>query len=108
LGVLVDDLITRGVTEPYRMFTSRAEYRLSLREDNADMRLTEIGRKLGFVDDRRWEFFDRKREAVAAEIERFRTTRLDSKLVSEEDMLRLFGQTLERDYTRGIAASSKG
>ncbi len=75
LGVLVDDLITRGVTEPYRMFTSRAEYRLSLREDNADLRLTPIGRKLGCVDDLRWEAFDRKREAIERELQRLRGTR---------------------------------
>lgn len=72
LGVLVDDLITHGTTEPYRMFTSRAEYRLQLREDNADARLTPAGRELGLVDDTRWAAFSRKREAVAAETERLR------------------------------------
>jgi len=75
LGVLVDDLITRGVSEPYRMFTSRAEYRLKLREDNADLRLTDQGRKLGLVDDMRWGAFNRKRDAIANETERLRGTR---------------------------------
>jgi len=74
LGVLVDDLVTRGVSEPYRMFTSRAEYRLQLREDNADLRLTAIGRELGVVDEERWSAFSRKQEAIAREQERLRTT----------------------------------
>ena len=99
LGVLVDDLVTQGVTEPYRMFTSRAEYRLSLREDNADMRLTEIGRGLGLVDDERWQVFENKRAAVGSERERLKSTWLNTKLLSEDNMQALFGQRLERDYT---------
>ncbi len=99
LGVLVDDLITRGVTEPYRMFTSRAEYRLSLREDNADLRLTEIGRAFGVVDDHRWTCFERKREAIAREQERLRSTWVNPRLVSEPQAVSVLGKPLEREYT---------
>ena len=99
LGVLVDDLITRGVTEPYRMFTSRAEYRLSLREDNADMRLTEIGRAMGLVDDHRWGVFSRKRDDVAREIERLKSTWINPKVVSAQEAERVLGQAIEREYS---------
>jgi tRNA uridine 5-carboxymethylaminomethyl modification enzyme len=99
LGVLVDDLVTRGVSEPYRMFTSRAEYRLSLREDNADMRLTEIGRELGVVDDVRWEAFSRKREAVSRETERLRTTWVNPKTVSAEEATALLGKAIDHEYS---------
>jgi len=99
LGVLVDDLITRGVSEPYRMFTSRAEYRLQLREDNADMRLTEIGRKLGLVDDVRWEAFSRKQEAVAREQERLRKTFVQPANLSADLMQAVFGKPLEHEYS---------
>jgi tRNA uridine 5-carboxymethylaminomethyl modification enzyme len=97
LGVLVDDLITRGVSEPYRMFTSRAEYRLQLREDNADLRLTEIGRRLGVVDDARWRAFEQKREAIAREQERLRSTWVDLRLLPEEDVIRVLGKPIERE-----------
>jgi len=99
LGVMVDDLITRGVTEPYRMFTSRAEYRLQLREDNADMRLTEIGRKLGLVDDARWEAFSRKKEAVEREQDRLKKTFVQPANVSTEKMVEMFGKPLEHEYS---------
>jgi tRNA uridine 5-carboxymethylaminomethyl modification enzyme len=99
LGVLVDDLITRGVTEPYRMFTSRAEYRLQLREDNADLRLTERGRALGVVDDARWEAFARKRDAVARERERLKSTFVNPALVAALDAERVLGQPIEREYS---------
>ena len=99
IGVLVDDLVTRGVSEPYRMFTSRAEYRLMLREDNADLRLTEIGRRLGIVDDPRWEAFSRKRELLIAEQERLRNTWISPRHISEKDAVEVFGQLLERDQT---------
>ncbi len=98
LGVLVDDLITRGVSEPYRMFTSRAEYRLMLREDNADMRLTEMGRRLGLVGDVRWEAFERKREAVARELERLKSTWINPKVLPQADAERVLGKGIEREY----------
>ena len=98
LGVLVDDLVTRGVSEPYRMFTSRAEYRLSLREDNADWRLTEIGRELGLVDDARWDAFNRKRDAVAQETERLKNTWVNPKMLPEADAVRVLGKPMEREY----------
>jgi tRNA uridine 5-carboxymethylaminomethyl modification enzyme len=99
LGVLVDDLITSGVSEPYRMFTSRAEYRLSLREDNADLRLTEIGRALGCVDDVRWSAFCRKRDAVAREIERLKSTWVNPRILEEAEAIRVLGKAIEREYT---------
>ena len=98
LGVLIDDLVTRGVTEPYRMFTSRAEYRLQLREDNADLRLTDIGRALGCIDDRRWDTFSRKRDAVARELERLASTRVGPGL-APESVQRVIGAPLDRAAT---------
>ncbi len=98
LGVLVDDLITRGVSEPYRMFTSRAEYRLSLREDNADLRLTETGRRLGVVDDQRWEAYARKRDAIAQEQERLKSVWIHPQTLSPEQAANTFGKPLEREH----------
>jgi len=98
LGVLVDDLITKGVLEPYRMFTSRAEYRLSLREDNADMRLTEIGRQLGCVSDAQWKVFETKREAVARELERLRSTWVSPRVLAQAEAERVLGKGIEREY----------
>lgn len=99
IGVLADDLVTRGVNEPYRMFTSRAEYRLSLREDNADLRLTEAGRRLGIVDDERWDSFQRRRDAIERTLERLRATRLGAKTLPSELGTRLFPDGAVRDLT---------
>jgi tRNA uridine 5-carboxymethylaminomethyl modification enzyme len=99
LGVLVDDLITRGVTEPYRMFTSRAEYRLQLREDNADMRLTEAGRTLGLVDDARWDAFNRKRDAVSRETQRLKSSWVHPVVLPAPEAERLLGKALEHEHS---------
>lgn len=99
LGVLADDLTTLGVTEPYRMFTSRAEYRLQLREDNADLRLTEQGRRLGLVGDAQWALFETKREAIERELGRLRSTWINSKLVAAHEAVRVLGQPVEREYS---------
>jgi tRNA uridine 5-carboxymethylaminomethyl modification enzyme len=101
LGVLVDDLITKGVTEPYRMFTSRAEFRLQLREDNADARLTETGRKLGLVDDARWDAFSRKRDAVSRETERLRSIWVSPKNLAAAESERVLGKAIDHEYSLG-------
>jgi tRNA uridine 5-carboxymethylaminomethyl modification enzyme len=99
LGVLVDDLITRGVSEPYRMFTSRAEYRLQLREDNADLRLTGIGRKLGVVNDQRWQIFEKKEQAISEEQQRLKSIWVNPKELSQEEAERVLGKSIEREYS---------
>ena len=99
LGVLVDDLISKGISEPYRMFTSRAEFRLQLREDNADARLTEVGRQLGLVDDTRWDAFSRKRDAVSRETERLRSLWVSPKNLEVAEAERVFGKALEHEYS---------
>src|SRR6187551_1316758 len=98
LGVLVDDLITKGVTEPYRMFTSRAEYRLQLREDNADMRLTEAGRRMGLVDDARWDSFNRKRDAIVAEAQRLKETWVSPRNLPAAESERVLGKAIDHEY----------
>jgi tRNA uridine 5-carboxymethylaminomethyl modification enzyme len=99
LGVLVDDLINKGVTEPYRMFTSRAEFRLQLREDNADARLTDTGRKLGLVDDARWAAYSRKRDAVSRETERLRSLWVSPKNLAVAEAERVLGKAIEHEYS---------
>jgi tRNA uridine 5-carboxymethylaminomethyl modification enzyme len=99
MGVLIDDLITLGTTEPYRMFTSRAEYRLVLREDNADLRLTEQGRRFGLVDEARWRAYCAKREAIEREQERLRATRVRPADFSPAEQERVFGGMLAREYS---------
>jgi tRNA uridine 5-carboxymethylaminomethyl modification enzyme len=99
LGVLIDDLVCKGVSEPYRMFTSRAEYRLQLREDNADLRLTPAGRQLGLVDDARWAAFEAKRERIERELQRLRATWVRPATLPAADAERLLGKALEREYS---------
>jgi tRNA uridine 5-carboxymethylaminomethyl modification enzyme len=99
LGVLADDLVTKGVTEPYRMFTSRAEFRLQLREDNADLRLTETGRRLGLVDDARWDAFSRKRDAIERELQRLRSVWVNPRTVEAAEAERVLGKQMEHEHS---------
>ena len=108
LGVLIDDLVTKGVTEPYRMFTSRAEYRLQLREDNADLRLTEVARELGLIDDERWSVFNRKRDAVSRETERLKSTWVHPASLPAAEARRLLGKPIEHEYSLAELLSRPG
>jgi tRNA uridine 5-carboxymethylaminomethyl modification enzyme len=99
MGVMVDDLVTKGISEPYRMFTSRAEYRLQLREDNADLRLTETGRRLGLVDENRWAAFEMKQEKIAREIERLKATWVNPAILEKTEAERVLGKNIEREYS---------
>ena len=99
LGVMIDDLTLRGVTEPYRMFTSRAEYRLSLREDNADARLAEIAHRLGALSDEKWDLYARKRDRIEAELQRLKTTWINPRIVAMEEAKRVLGTSIEREYS---------